>query len=259
VPRIHSLLVALAWGIPLCAHGAPSSTAPTYTGATIVNSATGTADALAPNTIATIYGTNLSYSTTSSADGIGGGPLLPQELADVQVFLAGSPVSLYYVSPQQINFLIPADLRPGEMALFVARDGNAGPQAQVTLHDVGPGLFQSEPGVIIATHSDGSLITKSHPARHGETVAVYGTGFGPINSSAPISLPAPITDLGSFHVLVNGAALTGPSIVSVCSVPYTPGLYRAVFVLPKSVKPNPEIRIAVGEQTSPPNLKLPLQ
>jgi len=95
VTRILSLFVALAWGIPLCAQGSPNSTAPAYTGATIVNSATGTADALAPNTIATIYGTNLSYSTTSSADGIGGGPLLPQELADVQVFLAGSPVSLY--------------------------------------------------------------------------------------------------------------------------------------------------------------------
>lgn len=249
----------LAWGIPLCAPGSPSSTAPAYTGATIVNSATGTAGALAPNTIATIYGANLSYSTSSSDDGAGGGAPLPQELGSVQVYLAGSPVLLYYVSPEQINFLIPADLRPGEMNLFVARDGNAGPQAQIVLHDVGPGLFYSEPGVVIATHSDGSLITTSHPARPGETVAVYATGLGPLEPGANISIPWPIIDLASFHILLNGAALPGPSILSVCSVPYTPGLYRATFKLPKPVSPNPQIRVTVGEQTSPPNLKLPLQ
>lgn len=174
------------------------------------------------------------------------------------MYLAGSPVSLYYVSPQQINFLIPADLRSGETDLFVARDGSAGPHAPITLHDVGPGLFQSEPGVIIATHADGSLINGSHPARQGETVTVYGTGFGPINPDAPISIPAPITDIGSFHVLVNGATLAGASVIAVSSVPYTPGLYEATFKLPKTVAANPEIRVGVGDQTSPPKLTLPL-
>jgi uncharacterized protein (TIGR03437 family) len=258
VPRILSLLLALAWGIPLCAQGSPGSTAPAYTGTTIVNSATSSADALAPNTLATIYGTNLAYSTSTSTGGLGPGTLLPQELEGVQVYLAGSPVSLYYVSPEQINFLIPADLRPGETDLFVALDGSAGPHTPITLHDVGPGLFESEPGVVIATHADGSLVTKSQPARQGETVTVYGTGFGPINPDAPISIPVPITDISSFHVLVNGTALPGASVISVCSVPYTPGLYQATFKLPKSVTANPEIRVAVGELTSPANLKLTL-
>ena len=257
--RTLSLLAALAWGIPLCAQGSPGSTAPAYTGTTIVNSATSAADALAPNTLATIYGTNLSYGAAISADGLGPGTLLPQEIGGVQVFVAGSPVSLYYVSPQQINFLIPPNLRPGEMDLFVARDGTAGPHTPITLHDVGPGLFQSEPGLIIATHADGSLVTQSDPARQGETVTVYGTGFGPINPDAPVSTPVPITNAGSFQVLVNGAALPGTSVVAVTSVPYTPGLYEATFKLPKSVTANPEIRVAVGDQSSPLKLKLPLQ
>ena len=257
--RTLSLLVALAWAIPLCAQGSPGSTAPAYTGTTIVNSATSTAGALAPNTLATIYGTSLSYGDAVSADGLRPGTLLPQEMGGVQVYVAGSPVSLYYVSPQQINFLIPANLRPGEMDLFVARDGTAGPHTSITLHDAGPGLFQSGPGVIIATHADGSLVTQSDPARRGETVTVYGTGFGPINSDAPVSIPVPITDIGSFQVLVNGAALRGSSVVAVSSVPYTPGLYEATFKLPKSVTANPEIRVAIGDESSPPKLKLPLQ
>ncbi|HLN00459.1 MAG TPA: hypothetical protein VK335_14325 [Bryobacteraceae bacterium] len=259
MPRILSLLAALAWGIPLCAQGSPSTTAPAYTVATIVNSATGTADALAPNTIATIYGSNLSDGPTMAAGGSNTGAPLPQELGNVHVYVAGSPVSLYYVSPQQINFLIPADLRPGEMDLFVACDGLAGPLARITLHDAGPGIFQSAPGVVSATHADGSLVTKGHPARRGETVAVYGTGFGPTTPDVAISVAAPVTDLTAFHVLVAGVAVPGVSVLYAGVVAYTPGLYQATFKLPKSVAPNPEIRIAVGEQTSPPHLKLPLQ
>jgi len=259
VSRTLSLVVALVWRIPLCAQGSPGSTAPAYTGTTIVNSATSGADGLAPNTLATIYGTNLSYGGTDSVGALGSGTLLPQEMAGVQVYVAGSPVSLYYVSPQQVNFLIPANLRPGEVDLFVARDGTAGPHTSITLHDVGPGLFESEPGVIIATHADGSLVTQSHPAKSGETVTVYGTGFGPINPDAPVSIPVPITDIGSFQVLVNGVALPATSVAAVCSVPYTPGLYEATFKLPKSVTANPEIRVAVDDQSSPPKLKLPLR
>jgi uncharacterized protein (TIGR03437 family) len=175
------------------------------------------------------------------------------------VYVAGSPVSLYYVSPQQINFLIPAGLRPGEMDLFVACEGLAGPLERITLHDAAPGLFQSAPGVVSATHADGSLVTKGHPARRGEKVAVYGTGFGPTMPDVAISVAAPVTDLAAFHVLVNGVAVPGASVLYAGVVPYTPGLYQATFKLPKSVASNPEIRIEVSEQTSPPHLQLPLQ
>jgi uncharacterized protein (TIGR03437 family) len=175
----------------------------------------------------------------------------------VHIYLAGSPVSLYYVSPRQINFLIPEDLRPGEMDLFVACDGIAGPRARITLHDAAPGLFQSEPGVVSATHADGSLVTKGHPARRGETVAVYGTGFGPITPDVAISVPAPVTNLAAFHVLVAGLAVPGASVLYAGAVPYMPGLYQATFKLPKSVAPNPEIRVAAGNQISPPTSSYP--
>lgn len=215
MPRILPLLAALAWGIPLCAQASLNSTAPTYTPTAIVNSATSTAGALAPNTIATIYGSNLSAGSTVAVGALVAGNGLPQSLAGVQVFVAGQPVGLYYVSPQQINFLIPADLRPGTMDLFVAIDGLAGPQAQISLADTGLGLFQSVPGVITATHANGSLVTKSYPAQPGETVVVYGTGFGattPNVISDMISMTmAQITDLSSFSVLLNGKALSFPA------------------------------------------------
>jgi uncharacterized protein (TIGR03437 family) len=134
-----SLLAALTFGLPLLAQ---SSTAPSYSVASIVNSATNTAAALAPNTIATIYGVNLAYGTSGLSSS--GSPIgyLPQELADVRVIVGGQIAFLYYVSPQQINFLIPDNLRPGDMELVVARQGTAGPQVQIAVSAAGPGLYE---------------------------------------------------------------------------------------------------------------------
>ena len=261
--RILSVLAALACGISLCAQGSPGSTAPAYTQVSIVNSATSTAGALAPNTIATIYGNNLSDGSTTSATGLLPGAMLMQEMGGTQVFVAGQPAGLYYVSPQQINFLVPADLRPGEMDLFVACDGVAGPQMQITLQSAGPGLFESEPGVVIATHADGSLITKAHPAHAGETVAVYGTGFGettPNVVSGMVSMtPAQLSDLSDFHVLVNGNAVPAASVLYAGVTISAAGLYQATFKLPKPVASNPEIRVTIADQQSQPDLHLPLQ
>src|SRR5712692_7538275 len=172
------LLATLAFGLPLGAGSSGSSTAPSYSTASIVNSATYTADALAPNAIASIYGTHLSYNTAALTSRDIPNGMLPDGLAGVRVFVAGIAASLYYVSPDQINFLIPSLLRPGDMDLFVARDGVAGPHVTITVHDAGHGLYQLEPGSIAATHADGSVITEEHPARPGEVVVLYGTGLG---------------------------------------------------------------------------------
>lgn len=253
-----SLLAGLTFGLSLFAQ---SSTAPSYSAASIVNSATNTADALAPNTIATIYGVNLSYGTAGLSSTVG---YLPQELANVRVIVAGQIAFLYYyVSPKQINFLIPDNLRPGDMELVVARQGTAGPQVQIAVSAAGPGLYEWEPGMIASTHADGSIITQAHPAKPGETVVVYGTGLGLTNpdvGGGEISMiPAQIVQLNDFHLRVAGTALTSTSVDYVGVTPGTPGLYQVNFKLPEQVAPNPEIRIAIGNQSSPSGLKLPVQ
>jgi uncharacterized protein (TIGR03437 family) len=255
--RALSLPAALAFGLPLLAQ---SSTAPSYAAASIVNSATNTAGALAPNTIATIYGVNLSFGTAGVSSVAG---YLPQELANVRVIVAGQIAYLYYVSAQQINFLIPDNLLPGDVELVVARQGTAGPQAQIALSAAGPGLYEWEPGMIASTHADGSIITQAHPAQPGETVVVYGTGLGLTNpdvGGGEISMiPAQIVQLSDFHLWVAGAALASTSVDYVGVTPGTPGLYQVNFKLPKQVASNPEIRIAIGSQSSPSGLKLPVQ
>jgi uncharacterized protein (TIGR03437 family) len=257
--RALILLAALALGLPLRAESSQKSTAPSYSAASIVNSATGTRDALAPNTIATIYGANLSYATAALPPKAA---VMPRELAGVRVFVVGMAAALYFVSPQQINFLIPGNLRATDVDLFVAREGTAGPHMTITLHNVGPGLYQSAPGMVASVHVSGSAITKDRPARPGETVMIYGTGWGRTNpdlSESDINMTAAqLAQPGGFHVLVAGKTLVPASVSYAGVTPGRPGLYQVKFQLPLQVIPNPEIRVAIGDQASPPNLRLPL-
>ena len=119
-----SLLLWLA----LCC---PERTAPQYSAATVVHSATNL-PILAPNTFATIYGKELAYTTRAmSASDMDGG-LLPVALigTGVRVMVEGLAAPIWYVSPTQINFLIPAETpRKPLVKVFVSLDGKAGPEA----------------------------------------------------------------------------------------------------------------------------------
>ena len=109
-------LAVLVLGPFRLAGAAQPSTAPSYTAASIVNSATNLPGSFAPNTIISVYGTNLSYNTAAIPTGTS---TLPRTLGGVTVYFGVEFANLFYVSPQQINLLIPNDLRPGPVTLTV--------------------------------------------------------------------------------------------------------------------------------------------
>ena len=116
----------------LCAFGAPavqaqaSATAPYFTAAGVVQAATETGGTLAPNTLATIYGTNLSWTThiVNVADLDDG--TLPTSVDGVSVYVQGILSSLLYVSPGQINFLIPYELTLPTATVICRPPGSCG-------------------------------------------------------------------------------------------------------------------------------------
>jgi len=248
--------------VPLaCAQSSPTSTAVSYTADGIVNSASDT-PGLAPNTIATVYGTGLSYSTVSAFGVMPKSGMMPTELASVRVYVGEMLAPLYYVSPTQINFLVPTELRPGEMDFFTMHDGLAGPHVRVTLSDAAPGLYPWGAGLIAAEHADGSLINHDHPAHPGETVVLYGTGLGTTYPALQTGLiemvSAQILLLNQLSVQVAGTALDSGSIQYAGITPGIPGLYQVNLVLPKELAADPEIRVAIGGQISPPGMRLPV-
>lgn len=96
--------------------------------------------ALAPGSIFSIFGDLLSGETVQ-AEGLP----LPSELGATQLRLTvGSQnrlAPLFYVSPTQINFLVPFDLPFGGGSLEVLRNGLSSPPFPITLEPLAPALF----------------------------------------------------------------------------------------------------------------------
>lgn len=255
---VTALLLAV-----FAAHRADAAvnTAPYYTAQSIVHAATQTPEALAPNTIATIYGTNLAFST-AAAGNLAIGSVLPDGLAGVTVVAGSYIASLFYVSPTQINFLIPYFLTPGTIKVFVARDGIAGPEVQIQLNSTAPGGFQWN-GYIIGTHLDGRLISPSAPAAPGEIIVIYFAGLGRVSpdttSGRLAPFAAPIVALSQTQVLLSGVPCPQSSLLYVGLAPGFAGLYQINLRVPTLVPPNPEFRVQVGNQISPPGVPLALQ
>src|SRR5665213_1759778 len=127
IPVLISILTAALACPPLHAQISASATAPYFTAAGVVQAATQTSKALAPNTIATIYGTNLSWTTHAVTIADLNDGALPTTLDEVSVTVEGILCRLFFISPGQINFLIPYELTKPLVSVLVLRQGIGGP------------------------------------------------------------------------------------------------------------------------------------
>lgn len=238
--------------------------APYYTADSIVNAADFQAGPLAPNTLGTLFGTGLAYVTRALApeDVVGG--VLPNVLpgTGVRVLIGGLAANIFYVSPTQINFLVPSLLRPGRSDFQVVRNGLAGPAVPFEVGSASPAIFQADAQTVVATRPDGSLITADQPAKAGEIVTVYATGLGdtvpPVIYSNISMKAAQIKRLAEFKVLLDGMELDSSLILYAGIAPGFAGLYQVNLQIPHTVNENPDLQIGLGEALSPTGIKLPL-
>ena len=263
--RLTVLLAMFLCGLgPLAAEGG-FQTAPAYSAASIVNSATNLSGSLAPNTIVSLYGEHLSYATKALSPGEISNGRLPTVLAGtgVRVLIANLPAFLYFVSPQQINFLIPNNLKPGRVGLRLIRDGLAGPEVFITLTSAAPALFQLDPGTAIALKADYQLATPESPARPGEIIMLYATGLGEtIPNPAPGAIAngaAPLARLDGFGVLFDGLPVARDRIAYAGAAPGFAGLYQINVWVPAGAGDNPEVQVVVGGAVSPPGVRVPVR
>jgi uncharacterized protein (TIGR03437 family) len=258
------LLLVFAAAPAVCDDAACKAHAPCYSAETIVNAASGVAGALAPNTLASIYGTELSFVERAiTAEDIQG-RTLPVLLAGsgVQVVVGGLYAQMYYVSPGQVNFLVPSNLRAGEVTLQLVREGTAGPAVRIRLLDAAPGLFQANAWSVVASHADYTLVTADAPARPGGWVILWATGLGAVTPPAPYGLipdqAAPLQRLDTFQVLLDGVPAPADHIGYAGLAPGWGGLYQVNLKIPGNTGATPEIRLVAGGSSSPPALRIPV-
>ncbi|HEV3334194.1 MAG TPA: PEGA domain-containing protein [Bryobacteraceae bacterium] len=199
----------------------------------IANAAASTSQAgIAPGSIASIYGGSLAATTA-----LGPSSPLTQTLAGVTVMANGQLFPLFFVSPTQINFLLPPNFPIGPATLTVSVAGQADLQSNFTVVRNAPGLFQqvnNGQAFAIVLHEDGSLVTTVSPAQSGELLTMFGTGFGPTNPPTPEGFPIPaqpvyqVSDpatvtIGDSTVISPDSVLAAPGRVGVDEVQFRLG------------------------------------
>jgi len=144
----------------------PQDPAPLYVESSVVNAASPVSGGLAPNTLATIYGQYLAHDRRAIAASDIRAGMLPTTLpgTGVRVVIGGYPAPLLYVSPTQINFLVPAQVSPGISDLRVVLDNRYGPGIRVAIRDAAPALFAMDPEYAWATvAATGEILTADRP------------------------------------------------------------------------------------------------
>ena len=154
--------------------------------------------AVAPGTIAAVFGTSLTAGNSCVAPtcfpSFQNGKLLTT-MAGVQVTINGSPVPMFYATPAQLGIEIPVEVSGASATIQVTASGQVSAQRTVALAAVSPGIFslsQDGQGAGAITHSDqaGTVISTQNPAHPGEEVVIYATGLGQVAPSvATGSLP----------------------------------------------------------------------
>jgi uncharacterized protein (TIGR03437 family) len=107
---------------------------------------------------------------------------------------------LSYVSPGQINILVP-QATTQNFATFQVTNNNA-QSNQVTFYTAptAPGIFTGTPsgiGLAAVLHADFSPVTQASPAVAGETVLVYLTGLGSVTPAIGDGVAAPSNPLSN--------------------------------------------------------------
>ncbi len=209
----------------------------------------------------TINGANLSPKTDSWATTFVKGEL-PTQLDGVTVTFGQQSAYIAYVSPTQINALAPTV--PAGKTMVTVSNSSGNSVATAAVQAVQPGLFQWG-AYAVATRQDYSLAAKNSavsgvatvPAKPGEVIILWGTGFGPTSPPAPEGFEVPgdaiyatantvAVTVGGQPAMVYGAALT----------PGFAGLYQVAIQIPTSLANGDYPVVAMVSGTQSPSTTL---
>jgi uncharacterized protein (TIGR03118 family) len=210
---------------------------------------------VAPYTFVSILGNNLAATTRSwqASDFVNG--QLPRSLDGVGVNISGAPAYISYISPTQLNILMPASTAAGS-TLQLTNNGLAGIVIPLQFYSLAPAFFQvGASGFAAAIHADGTLIgplglftSSTRPARVGEIITIYGNGFGVTNPSQPDGnlVNVPLTLITPPTITIAGT----PAQVVYAGLT-APGLYQFNVVVPQVDAGNVSTIAQIGSVVTP--------
>jgi uncharacterized protein (TIGR03437 family) len=136
----------------------------------------------------TIFGSNLAGNTRGWGGKDFNGTLLPTALDGTSVMINGNAAYVAYISPTQINVLAPDDTTTGMVDVLVTTPNGDAVDFNAAKSMFSPALFLAGSKYVAGEHGDGSYLTTSSPAKPGETVTIFGTGFGATKPATDTSM-----------------------------------------------------------------------
>jgi uncharacterized protein (TIGR03437 family) len=189
----------------------------------------------------TIQGSNLAGNTRTWNSSDFAGPALPTQLDGVSVTIDGKPAYVAFISPAQINVQAPADSALGPVAVEVTNNGSTSAPGTAQLQAVSPGFFLWGGKYAVATRPDFSLAAPAGllpgvttvPAKPGEWIILWGTGFG---ATAPAVAPGVVPPANPLANLANPITMSignlAASVAGAALSPGNPGLYQIAVQVP---------------------------
>ena len=224
---------------------------------------------LASGTWLEIYGTNLSCLTRGWAGSDFSGNNAPTSLNRVGVTVDGIPAFVDYVSSGQVNVQAPEDPNLGA-GIRVVLTNSAGSSNAMTMQKsaiapalLAPPSFNTQGHQwVVAQHVDQTYVGKVglipglpfRPAKVGDTITIYGIGFGPVTPATPAGTIA--TQQNSLQNKPNFRF--GQTLAEVTYYGLAPGfvgLYQFNIKVPTGVSPaDMPLNVDVGGVTLSQNL-----
>ncbi len=164
---------------------------------------------IAPGSWVEIYGANLAAVTGEWTTSDFSGNTAPTVLNGVKVTIGGQPAFVSYTSPGQVNVQAP-NVAPGTQQLVLTNSAGATQAYSITVAAMQPELlapanFMVGPyQYVVAQHVDYSFVLPpgtlpgvlTEGAHAGETIVMYGIGFGPVTpATAPGQIATGLTQL----------------------------------------------------------------
>jgi len=165
---------------------------------------------------------------------------LPESLDGVSVRINNQPASVYYVSPTQLNVLAPDTTTSGNVQVTVTNSKGTSDAVTVALNPIMPAFFTFPDENIAAVRANGTLIGPSGlidgvttvPAAPGETIQLFGTGFGPttpgVTAGSIVTTPATTATAVTVRIDSQDAVVTYAGMTSA-------GLYQINVTVPASL------------------------
>lgn len=200
---------------------------------------------VAPGSWIEIYGVNLAADSRSWRSSDFQGINAPTTLDGTYVTIGGEPAYVSFIGSGQVNVQVPTDIGTGPQRVVVNTVAGASLPAIIAVEPLQPGLYTPAssniggvqyvwgqlPDGSIMLPSGASSSAPSRPAKPGETMVMYGVGFGPVTPAiAAGQIVQQDNNLAeSFHVQFGGV----PATVSYAGLaPGSIGLYQINVVVP---------------------------